>query len=732
MTTTRRSFLKTSAVAATGLVIAVKLPAFASGDASSVFAPNAYIQITPDNVVRLWVTRSEMGQGVRTTLPMMLAEELEADWQQIQLAQASTSEQFKGIRLRTSGSGSTVGTYAALRKAGATAREMLVAAAAESWQVQPAACAAKQGSVIHVPTGRRLTYGQLATSAARQEVPKNPTLKSPKDFLLIGKPRKRTDGAAIVEGRAMFGIDTRVLGMLYAVMERCPVLGGKLARCDAGKALALMGVRYVAPIKSGLSPGVAVVAENTWSALKGREALQIEWDLGPHRDFSSGRFLQEMHAALAQDGYFVRNDGDATAAIRSATHTLEAIYEFPYQAHAPLETMNCVADVRKDSCEIWVPSQCPNEARNEVAKMLGLPPEAVTVHVTLLGGGFGRRLFSDYVHETVELSREIGKPVQLLWTRSDDMRFGYFQPPSVERITGAFDAERQPVAWLQKSAGCDLSMIPATEAELKNPRRYFENEEPWGSFDNPYNFSHLKADFVPLDSPVPTGPWRAVMYPARVFARESFLDEMAHWANQDPLEFRLRLLAPGDVLKIGGQKINRSRLIRVLQVAAEKSNWKRPIARSKDRLWGRGIACNVYDADCFIAQVAEVSVGKESHDIRVHRIVCVVDCGLVINPQGLDGQAESGITWGLSATLHGGIDFQNGGAVQTSYADFRIISIDEAPAIETHLVESGHPPAGFGETAVPPVAPAVANAIFAATGKRIRQLPITAEKLKKA
>jgi isoquinoline 1-oxidoreductase beta subunit len=732
MTTTRRSFLKTGAAAATGLVIAVKLPAFASGDAGSGFAPNAYIHIKPDNVVQLWITRSEMGQGVRTTLPMMLAEELDADWREIQLAQAGPSEQFKGIRLRTSGSGSTVGTYAALRKAGATAREMLVAAAAESWQVQPATCAAKQGSVIHLPTGRRLTYGQLATSAARQEVPKNPTLKSAKDFMLIGKPHKRTDGGAIVEGRAIFGIDTRVSGMLYAVMERCPVLGGKLAGYDASQALGLKGVRYVVPIKSGLSPGVAVAADNTWSALKGREVLKIEWELGPHRNFSSAQFLEELHAALAQDGYFVRNDGDAPAAIRSAAKTLGATYEFPYQAHAPLETINCVADVRKDACEIWVPSQCPNEARTEASQMLGLPPEAVTVHVTLLGGGFGRRLFSDYVHQTVELSREIGKPVQLLWTRSDDMRFGYFQPPSVERITGAFDAKLKPVAWLQKSVGCDLTMIPSTEAERKNPRRYFENEEPWGSFDNPYNFPHLKADFVPLDSPVPTGPWRAVMYPARVFARESFLDEMADKTNQDPLAFRLRLLAPGDVLKIGGQKIDRSRLIRVLQVAADKSDWKRPIAQSKDRLWGRGIACNVYDADCFIAQVAEVSIGKESHDIRVHRIVCAVDCGLVINPLGLDGQAESGITWGLSATLHGGIDFRNGGAVQSSYSDFQVVSIDEAPAIETHIVDSGHPPGGFGETAVPPVAPAVANAVFAATGKRIRRLPITPAKLNEA
>jgi isoquinoline 1-oxidoreductase beta subunit len=362
--------------------------------------------------------------------------------------------------------------------------------------------------------------------------------------------------------------------------------------------------------------------------------------------------------------------------------------------------------------------------------MLGLPPEAVTVHVTLIGGGFGRRLFSDYVHEAVELSRSIGKPVQLLWTRSDDMRFGYFQPPSVERIAGTLDDNRKPVAWLQKSVGCDLTMFPVSEEDRRNVRRYYQNEEPWGSFDNPYNFPHLKADFIPMEAPVPTGPWRAVMYPARVFARESFVDEMALLAGEDPVDFRLRLLAPGDVLKIGSQKIDRSRLINVLQLAAEKSDWKKPLPNSGDRLWGRGIACNVYAEECFMAQVAEVSVHKQSHEINVHRMVCAVDCGLVINPRGLEGQADSGVTWGLSATLHGGIDFKNGGAVQTSYTDFNVIGMDETPIIETHILNSDRPPGGFGETAVPPVAPAVANAIFAATGKRVRQLPITAEKLK--
>jgi isoquinoline 1-oxidoreductase subunit beta len=732
MSVSRRSFLKSGGLVATGLVIGIELPvpAFAASTSNTVssFAPNAYISIAPDNVVRLFVTRTEMGQGTRTTLPIILAEELEADWDQIQLVQADTVSQFKGIRLRTSGSGSTAGTYKALRNAGATAREMLIAAAAQSWHVEPETCQATHGAIIHAPSGRRLTYGQLADAASRQPVPKDPALKNPKDFQYIGKPRNRMDGAAIVNGSALYGIDTRVPNMLYAVAERCPVLGGSLQSFDPAKSLAVPGVRHVVPISSGLTPGVAVVADSTWAAMKGREALSVTWVPGPHREFDSAKFIDEMRAA-AGPGFFIRNDGNAPEAIASAPIRVEAEYEFPYQAHAPLETMNCVADVRKDSCEIWAPTQCPVEAQKEAAAMLGLPQESVVLHVTLVGGAFGRRLFADYVHEAVELSRAISQPVQLLWTRSDDMRFGYFQPPSVERLTAALDAQRKPVAWLHKSVSSDLSLYPLSEEDRKNPRHYYDEGEPWGVFDNPYAFPHLKADYIPLDAPVPTGPWRAVMYPGPVFARESFIDELAHAAGVGPLEFRLRLLAPGDVLTVGTQKIDRSRLIQVLQVAAEKSNWSKPLANSGGRLCGRGIACNVYDGDCFIAQVAEVSIDKTSNDIRVHRIVCAVDCGLVINPRGLEGQVESGITWGLSAALHGGMDFRAGGAVQSNYTDFTVLSFDEAPAIETHIVDSGHPPGGFGETAVPPAAPAVANAIFAAIGKRVRRLPITPGRL---
>jgi len=733
MKTSRRSFIKVSAAFGGGLALWLEMPRTILAAGPTAFEPNAYIRITPDNVVQLWITRSEMGQGVRTTLPMMLIEELEADWSQVQYQQALPGGRFKGIRLRTSGSGSTVGTYNALRKAGATAREMLVAAAAQRWNADPSSCRAERGTVVHAATGRKLSYGELAVEAAGQPVPANPALKDRKDFRVIGKPTKRTDGAAIVKGEAIYGIDVRVPGMLYAVLARCPVLGGKLAKFDAGAALAVPGVRRVVPVSRGIATGVAVVADHTWAAIKGREALKVEWDRGPNADFSSDQFLLQMREEIGKekDGYFVRDDGDATKALQAATQKLEATYEFPFQAHAPLETMNCVADARKDSCEIWAPTQCPEVALAETAKMLGLPEESVKVHITLLGGGFGRRLFADYVPEAVEISSTIGKPVQVLWTRDDDMRYGFFHPSDVEHVVGGLGEQGHPMVWRQRSIGSNLSMfgLPSDERK-KDPRLYFNDGSPWGSFDNPYNFPHLKADFIALNSPVPTGPWRAVEYPVTVFARESFLDEMAHAAGEDPLDFRLKLLQPGDVLQVGTSMIDRSRLIRVLEVAAEKADWRRPLRQTSDRRWGRGLGCNVYSEDCFIAQVAEVSVGRQANDIRVHRIVCAVDCGVVVNPNGLEGQAESGITWGLSATLHGKIDFRNGAAVQENFLDFEVIRMPEAPEIETHVVLTEHAPGGFGETAVPPVAPAVANAIFAATGKRVRSLPITPEKLR--
>jgi isoquinoline 1-oxidoreductase beta subunit len=674
-----------------------------------------------------------MGQGVRTILPMMLAEELEADWSNIEIEQAMPGARFKAIRLRTSGSGSTEGTYKALRKAGATAREMLIAAAAEQWKVDRSTCHAASGRVIHAQTGRTLTFGDLATSAARQAAPDNPRLKTPEEFQIIGKAFKRLDGPAIACGHAQYGLDVRIPEMLYAVVARSPYIGGKAAGFDEHPALAVSGVRHVVPVKSGISNGIAVVADNTWAAIKGRDALHVTWDPGPNHNFDSVSFLHEQEEALARTDYFVRNDGNASEALASCARRLEAVYEFPFQAHAPVEPMNCVADVQANSCEIWVPTQCPEVVLADTARALGLPESSIKIHITLLGGGFGRRLFADYASEAVEISRAIGKPVQVVWTRKDDMQNGFFHPSDIEGMTGGLDANGRPVAWVQRSVGSDLSMFGfPSDGQKKDPLLYFNVGSPWGSFDNPYNVPNLKADFVPLNSPVPTGPWRAVQYPPTVFARESFLDEMAHVAGKDPLEFRLRLLDPGNIFQVADAKIDRGRLIRVLQVAAESAGWKTPLVErthTSDRLWGRGIACNVYDSDSFMAQVAEISVGRQSHDIRVHRIVCATDCGLVINPAGIEAQVESGIAWGLSAALHGRIDFSKGKAVQENYDDFEVIRMNESPEIETHIIASDHPPGGFGETAVPLVAPAVANAVFVATGRRVRRLPITGEKL---
>jgi len=733
MRVSRRAFLNAGAAAGAGLIVGFRMPgvAQAADAAPAAFRPNAYIEIAPDDTITLWVTRSEMGQGVRTTLPVLLAEELEVDPGRVRLEQAMPGARFKGIRLRTSGSGSSSGTFRALRLAGATAREMLIAAAAQVWQVDRSSCRAALGSVIHTPSGRTLGYGRLAGAAARQTPPSDPPLKDARNFRLIGTRVKRTDGPAIVRGGAVYGIDVRVPGMLVAVMERCPYLGGKVAGFDASKALATPGVRHVVPIKSGISTGVAVAADNTWAALKGRESLLVTWDPGPNRDFDSERFIRTMEEAFSKDGYPIRRDGDAEGAMGSAATTLEAVYEYPFQAHAPLETMNCTADMRKESCEVWAPTQTPETAFNDIIKTYGLPPEAVQVHTTLLGGGFGRRLFVDYVHEAVELSKAIGKPVQLLWTRPDDMRHGFFHPASVDRLRAGLSADGTALAWLHKAVGSDLSMFGLpSEEEKKDLQRYAKDGSPWGAYDNPYGFPAMKVDYVPVDSPVPTGAWRAVEYPSRVFARESFIDEIARAGGKDPLRLRIDLLRPGNILELGDQRIDRGRMIKVLEIARDKTGWATPLSSTKDRLRGRGVAVNSYFGESYVAEVAEVSVARDLGDLRVHRVACVVDCGVAINLAGLEGQIESGITWGLSAALHGKIDFRDGRALQESYTDFEVMRMDESPAIETHVVPSQAPPSGFGEHSVPPVAPAVANAVFAATGRRVRRLPITPARLR--
>ncbi|MBZ5532103.1 MAG: molybdopterin-dependent oxidoreductase [Acidobacteriia bacterium] len=730
MSVTRREFLRDGSRAAAGIVLGFHFGVRGAHAAQSSveFAPNAYIRIGADNVVRLWATRSEMGEGVRTILPMVLADELGADWEKVVIEQAAMEPRFKGIRLRTSGSGSAAGTWRPLRKAAATAREMLVSAAAEKWNVSADSCRAEKGSVVHTPSGRKFTFGELAEAASRLPVPASPKLKDRKDLRLVGTRIKRRDSKAIVSGAAIYGQDVRLPGMLHAVIARCPYLGGKMVSFDPAPALKVEGVKHVVPVKSGFATGVAVVAMNTWAAIKGREALKPVWDKGPNAGFDSDQFTRQMERAFGQDGFPLRREGDAPKALAASQNasqrTMEALYEYPFQAHAPLETMNCTAEVRESSCEIWVPTQAPEAAQKDAAKLLGIAEDAVKVNVTLLGGGFGRRLQTDYVPEAVEISKAVGAPVQVMWTRDDDMKYGFFHPPKLERLRAALDDQGLPVAWHHKSSGPHLSLLGPSAEEKKNPNYFADDGMLWGSFDNPYNFAHHWADYVLVESPVPTGPWRAVMYPSTVFARESFLDEIAHAGKLDPIELRLRLLQPGDMLDLKATMINRARLIAVLRLVAEKSGWPAAPREEAGRLWGRGVACNVYDGDCYVAQVADVSLSKDLSDIKVHRIVSAIDCGLVLNPLGLEGQTESAIAWGMTPVLGGKINFKNAQAQEHSFADFKVPRMNQAPRVETYTIQGADAPGGFGETAVPTVAPAIANAIFAATGKRVRRLPI--------
>ena len=649
---------------------------------------------------------------------MILADELEADWSQISLKQASPGVAFKGIRLRTSGSGSIAGSWAQLRMAGASAREMLVSAAAEKWKVERETCRAEGGAIRHVPSGRKLTFGDVADAASKLPVPERPALKDPKDYKFIGRPMKRVDGKGIVSGKAVYGLDVKITGMRYAVVARPPVLGAKPSKWDDTKAKAVKGVIAIAPVTTGLSHGVAVVADNLWSAMKGRDALAVTWDEGKHKDFSSAKFKEQLIAALAGESYVTRKEGDSAGAFAGAAVKLDATYEYPHQAHAPLETMNCIAHVHKDGCEIWSSTQAPESIHQDIAKMLAIDPEKVKINVPLIGGGFGRRLQIDYVPEAVEISKAIGAPVQVVWTRDDDMKHGFFHSSTMCRMQAAIDTNKKVTAVKHSTASSDLSVLgpPTLDAQ-----KYTEGWVPWGGYDSPYVFAAYQSIYAHVDSPVPTGPWRAVGYPQNVFARECFVDEIAAQIGKDPVAFRLELL-DGPVAELGRMRIDRAVLRKVVEVAAEMAGWSNPLKQVNGRRWGRGIACNVYHGATVCAQVAEVSVGQKG-DIKVERIVCVVDCGQVINPLGFKGQVESGIVWGLSPVLHDPITFKRGQAEQSSFADFNVLRMNQMPKVEVHWIPSTTRPWGIGEQSVPPVAPAVGNAIFNATGQRLRSLP---------
>jgi isoquinoline 1-oxidoreductase beta subunit len=740
--TSRRSFIAASAAGAAGFVLALRVPAF--GLTSEVplgaFEPNAYIKIDEDGTVTLWVVRFEMGQGVRTALPMVLAEELDVEWSKVRIEQAQPGGRFAAVQMHPSGSDSSRDTFPILRRAAASAREMLVSAAAARWSVDVADCEAERGVVTHRPSGRTLTYGELASSAAALPVPTAPRYKPTSRYRILGTPMKRVDAAAIATGAARFGTDVYVTGMLYASVERAPRLGATVEGFDQKAALRMPGVRSVLPVTHGIQAGVAIIAEDPWTAMQARRLLRVRWSAGPVSTFDSDAFLAALPNALSGPLLKVRHEGDAVRALAESPKRHSSFYIYPFQAHATLEPMNCTAHVTADRAELWVPTQTDVRTFEQVMKVTGLAKDKITLHCSLVGGGFGRRLFADYAAEAAEISLAVGAPVQVQWTREDDMRAGYFQPATVEHFEAGMNDTGRLNGLVHRTSSSDLTIYDihggrniwtAAPKAAKAADAYESEGDPWGAYDNPYDLPNLKVDCADVTSPVPVGPWRSVAYPSTVFGRESFLDELAHLAGLDPIEYRLALLPPG-VKAVAPYRIDRTRLSRVLREVRQRSGWgDAPRSDAGDHI-GRGVAVSVYHARSYIAMVATVAVARDLSSIRVEHVFTVVDCGLPLNTLGIEGQVESAIAWGLTATLLGKMDFRNGGAAKTSYTDYRVLRINEMPQLNTTIIRGDDLPGGFGEHAVPLVAPAVANAVFAACGRRVRTLPIDPRALRAA
>ncbi len=700
----RRQFLAGSAVVGAGLVIGFYLPHHGlSGHEEARFAPNAYLHIDPDGKVTVVVARSEMGQGVRTSLPMILAEELDADWSQIVIEQAGASTLFGDQT--TGGSASVRTTWDPMRQAGAAAREMLITAAAQQWDVNPAECKTEKGSVLHAGSNRRAGYGELVERAAKLPVLKQPVLKDMRDFKLIGTPVPRIDTPSKTNGSAEFGIDFQTEGMKRAVLARCPTIGGKVTSFDDAEARKVPGVTHVVKVSDS---AVAVVADSVWSAMQGRKALKVTWDDGPNKELNTAAIFESLRNAPVDKAALLYKAGDVTGV---KGRSMEATYETPLLAHAPMEPGNCFAHYLGKSCELWAPTQVPQDVRDSVAAAVGLKPENVRVNVTLLGGGFGRRLEHDYGVEAALVSKAIDGPVQVLWTRDDDMRLSTYRPPSLHRLSAVVDGRGLPSAFSHRlisptiSGQKGLAVDAGVDPDLKDEASFL------------YLIPNIKVDYVSPSTPVPLG-WLRSVYAAQVaFASESFIDELAIAAGQDPLAYRLRLLDEDKEITFFDTKWRTDRLRGVLKLVAEKSGWDKPLAAGRHR----GIAA----FGCFGTYAAEVvEIRMQDGEPRVERVVAAVDCGQVVNPNILEQQIHSAIIFGLSAALRGEITIEHGQVQQANFDTFSIVRMNELPVIETFAVESHEPPTGIGEPPVPPLAPALCNAIYAATKKRIRTLPI--------
>jgi isoquinoline 1-oxidoreductase beta subunit len=711
----RRGFLRASALLGGGLAISLALPliarsATAATTTSPTFTPNAFIRIDRQGQVTFVIPMVEMGQGIYTALSMLLAEELEVGLDQVHFEHAPPNDALYAnsiLHIQTTGLSSSIRAFwTPLREAGAVARMLLIGAASQRWGVEPGACRAQSGTVIHQASARRLGYGELVDAASALPMPARDSviLKEPKAFTLIGTPAKRIDALGKGNGAAQFGIDVRLPRMKIAAIAISPVFGGSPKSFNEKAARSVHGVHQV--VRS--DEAVAVVADHMWAAKKGLKAAAIQWDDGPNASLDSPTVVRQLEEASKQPGVVARNEGDAAKALASAAQRLDAIYQLPFLAHAAMEPMNCTVDARRDGCDIWVGTQAPTLTQAMVAGLTGLPKDAVKVHNFLLGGGFGRRLDVDGTLIAVKIARQVKGPVKVVWSREEDIQHDMYRPYYYDRISAGLDANGMPVAWSHRIAGSSVMAryVPPLFQNGLDP------DAVESAAQTPYAIPNVHVDYVRVEPPgIPTAFWRGVGVTHNVFVVESFVDELAHVAKQDPLVYRKAL-------------ITNPRVLGVLDLAAEKAGWGKALPPRR----GRGISVQ-FAFGTYLAQVAEVEVSTDG-SINVRRIVCAADCGLVVNPNTIAAQVEGGVLYGLTAALYGAITLKDGRVEQSNFHDYPPMRINECPLIETHLIKSAEPPGGFGEAPTAAVAPAVTNAIFAATGKRIRTLPIDRALLK--
>lgn len=718
----RRGFLKSSGLLTGGLVLGFQVPlgkqrAAAQGPppagAGKLPPPNAFLKIGADDSVLVLLAHSEMGQGIWTTMPMLLAEELDADWSKVKAQHCPVAPVYNhtvfGFQI-TGGSTSTHSEFDRYRQVGAMARQLLVQAAAKEMGVKPEDCKTEKGFVI--AGDKKLSYGKVAEAAAKLPLPEKVTLKKPEDWKIIGKATKRLDSPEKVNGSAQFGMDVQFPGLLTAVVARSPGFGGKVKSVDDKAALAVPGVKQVLQVPSG----VAVLAEHYWAAKQGREKLKVEWEEGPTKGLDSKQLREDFRKLAEKPGASAAKAGDVDAALKKGGELLEAEYFLPYLAHAPMEPLNCAVKLSQDKCEIWSGTQMQTVDQQVAAKITGLKPEQIEIHTVFLGGGFGRRATSssDFISEAVQVAKASGKPVKVVWSREDDIRGGYYRPSFLHRAKVALGKDGHPAAWKHTLVG--QSILAGTMMEAMMVKDGVDATSVEGVSDSPY-LKEIPDHGVDLHSPktgIPVLWWRSVGHSHTAFVMESLIDELAHKAKQDPLEYRRALLK------------DHPRHLAALNLAADKAGWGKPLPQGHFH----GLAVHESFAS-FVAEVAEVSVSKEGI-LKVHKVTCAIECGLAVNPEGVKAQMESGIIFALSAVLHGEITLENGHVMQRNFHDYPVVRMYEAPLVETFIVPSTEKMGGAGECGVPPLAPAVANAIFAATGKRLRELPVRTDQLKQA